>query len=125
VRMPSSVLSLVGRIPLEHLPQFLARCALFIGNNSGPQHIAAGLGIPTIGIHSGVVDSHEWAPVGPAAVAIRRDMTCSPCYFAVPSQCSRRVACIKELRPGDVVATCRKLLAIRAGSTRRSVVPTN
>lgn len=117
--MPSSVVSLVGHIPLERLPQFLARCALFVGNNSGPQHIAAGLGIPTIGIHSGVVDSHEWAPIGPAAVAVRRDMTCSPCYFALPEQCSRGVACLNELRPGDVLATCRKFLSIKGWSSRR------
>jgi ADP-heptose:LPS heptosyltransferase/GT2 family glycosyltransferase len=120
---PSSVLSLSGRIPMEQLPQFLARCALFVGNNSGPQHIAAGLGIPTVGVHSGVVDAREWAPIGPAAVAIRRDMTCSPCYLALPGQCTRRVACLTELRPGEVLATCRKLLAIKAGASRRTPVP--
>ncbi len=122
VPMPSSATSLVGRIPLERLPHFLARCALFVGNNSGPQHIAAGLGIPTIGIHSGVIDSHEWAPIGPAAVAVRRDMTCSPCYFALPEQCSRGVACLNDLRPGDVLATCRKFLSIRGWSSRRNLV---
>jgi O-antigen biosynthesis protein len=114
-----SVFSLAGRVPLEDLPQFLARCALFVGNNSGPQHIAAGLGVPTIGIHSGVVDSHEWAPIGPAAVAIRRDMACSPCYFALPGQCPRKVACLNELRPGDLMPTCRKLLSIKGGTRRR------
>jgi len=120
--MPSSVTSLVGCIPLEQLPQFLARCALFVGNNSGPQHIAGGLGVPTIGIHSGVIDSHEWAPIGPAAVAVRRDMTCSPCYFALPEQCSRGVACLNELRPGDLLATCRKFLSIRTSRSNRKLV---
>jgi O-antigen biosynthesis protein len=119
----SSVFSLLGRIPLERLPQFLARCALFVGNNSGPQHIAAGLGIPTIGIHSGVVDAHEWAPIGPAAVAVRRDMTCGPCYFALPEQCSRGVACLNELRPGDVLATCRKFLSIKGRAGFRKLLP--
>jgi ADP-heptose:LPS heptosyltransferase/GT2 family glycosyltransferase len=119
LQMPDPVYSFAGHIPLERLPQFLVRCALFVGNNSGPQHIAAGLGVPTVGIHSGVVDSHEWAPVGPAAVAVRRNMTCSPCYFATPDQCTRGIACLNELRPGDVLATCRKLLGIRGGACRR------
>jgi len=118
-QFPGAVSSLAGLIPLERLPRFLARCALFIGNNSGPQHIAAGLGTPTIGIHSGVVDSREWAPIGPAAVAIRRNMTCSPCYFALREQCARDVACLNELRPGDVLPMCRRLLAIRAGAAIR------
>jgi ADP-heptose:LPS heptosyltransferase/GT2 family glycosyltransferase len=123
LHVSAPVVSLVGRIPLERLPQFLARCALFVGNNSGPQHIAAGLGVPTVGIHSGVIDSHEWAPIGPAAVAVRRNMTCSPCYFALPEQCPRRLACLHELRPGDVLPTCRKLLAIRGWASRRESPP--
>jgi O-antigen biosynthesis protein len=119
--LPGSVVDLAGRIPLEQLPQLLWRCALFVGNNSGPQHIAAGLGIPAIGIHSGVVDAHEWAPMGPLAVAVRRDMTCSPCYFALPEQCPRNVACLNELRPGDVLATCRRLLSIKGGYCMRNM----
>ena len=60
----------------------LRACALYVGNNSGPKHIAAALGVPTIGIHSGVVDAIEWGPIGKRAVALRRNMTCSPCYLA-------------------------------------------
>ena len=45
----------------------LSACALYIGNDSGPKHIAAALGVPTIGIHSGVVDAIEWGPIGPSA----------------------------------------------------------
>jgi ADP-heptose:LPS heptosyltransferase/GT2 family glycosyltransferase len=121
---PNLVTSLAGRLPLGMLPHFLARCALVIGNNSGPQHLAAGLGVPTLGIYSGVVDAREWAPLGPAAVAIRRDMICSPCYFAQVQQCHRGVACLNDLKPGDILATCRKLLAIRAGSARRDSTST-
>jgi ADP-heptose:LPS heptosyltransferase/GT2 family glycosyltransferase len=106
------VFSLVGLLRLAELPGFLRRCVLFVGNNSGPQHIAAGVGIPTIGLHSGVVDATEWAPVGPAAVALRREMACSPCYFALPEQCQRGAACLRGLRPEQVLQTCRQLLLL-------------
>ena len=119
LRSPDAVQSLVGRIPLRSLPLFLSQCALMIGNNSGPQHLAAGLGVPTVGIYSGVVDAREWAPLGPTAVAVRRDMSCSPCYFALLQQCPRDVACLKELKPGDVLEACRKMLLFRAGGSRR------
>lgn len=107
-----SVHSLVGKIKLSELPSLLASSALYVGNNSGPKHIAAGLGVPTVGIHSGAVDAREWGPVGPRAVAVRRDVHCSPCYFAKVEDCPRGLACLTDLRPSDVYEVCSRLLAI-------------
>src|SRR5947208_11258041 len=56
LRHPEAVTSLIGKLPLADLPALLARASLFLGNDSGPKHIAAGLGVPTVGIHSGTVD---------------------------------------------------------------------
>ncbi|MGL1321194.1 glycosyltransferase family 9 protein, partial [Vibrio parahaemolyticus] len=64
------VVSLVGQVKLADLPSVLRACALFIGNDSGPKHIAASLGVPSIGIHSGVIDAVEWAPMGAASAAL-------------------------------------------------------
>jgi ADP-heptose:LPS heptosyltransferase/GT2 family glycosyltransferase len=94
-----AVVSLVGKTPLRQLPALLRACALYVGNNSGPKHIAAALGVPTIGIHSGVVDAIEWGPIGKRAVAVRRNMTCSPCYIARPEDCPRNFACMRGLDP--------------------------
>ena len=82
--------------------RLLRACALYVGNNSGPKHIAAALGVPTIGIHSGVVDAIEWGPIGKRAVAMRRNMTCSPCYLAQPEDCPRNFACMRGLEPSFV-----------------------
>ncbi len=100
----------MGRFTLAELPKLLARAALFVGNNSGPQHLAAGLGIPTTGIHSGVVDAAEWGPIGPRAVAIRRAMSCSPCFLGFPKDCQRGIACLTELSVSNVFKACVKML---------------
>src|SRR5207302_1646953 len=102
VRHPESVASLVGKLPLAELPALLAGVSLFLGNNSGPKHIAAGLGVPTVGIHSGTEDVREWGPVGPAAIAVARDMVCAPCYLAQAADCRRGLACLRELEPARV-----------------------
>ncbi len=107
---PGVVESLVGRVKLPDLPAVMRACVLFVGNNSGPQHIAASLGLPTIGIHSGVVDAAEWAPLGAQAMAIRRRMICSPCYLEFASDCPRALACLTGLLPRDVFAACRRML---------------
>jgi ADP-heptose:LPS heptosyltransferase/GT2 family glycosyltransferase len=113
VRRRDHMTSLVGRLPLAELPLFLETCALFIGNNSGPHHIAAALGVPTVGIHSGVVDAQEWGPLGDNAIALRRDMTCSPCYLLKREECPRNLACLRGIHPIDVLPVCRRLLKMQ------------
>jgi ADP-heptose:LPS heptosyltransferase/GT2 family glycosyltransferase len=110
VANPKSVWSLIGRVGLGELPALIARCSLFVGNDSGPKHIAAGLGVPTVGIHSGVVDAREWGPKGTNAFAIQRAMTCAPCYHLKLEDCSRGLACLRGLLPGDVLQVCQRLL---------------
>jgi len=104
------IVSLAGKLKLSELPYFLANCALFVGNNSGPQHLAGSLGIPAIGIHSGVVDPREWGPLGERAVAIKKEMTCSPCYLSKPADCHRGLGCLTQLTPGAVFPICQRLL---------------
>jgi ADP-heptose:LPS heptosyltransferase/GT2 family glycosyltransferase len=111
---PEVVWSVVGKLKLDDIPLFISRCALFVGNNSGPQHIAASVGTPTIGIHSGVVDSREWGPIGARAVAVSREMTCSPCYLLKLENCHRNFACLRQLEPVDVLRQCKRMLTLRA-----------
>ena len=110
-----AVKSLIGEVKLSELPALLATAALYVGNNSGPKHIAAALGVPTVGIHSGTVDAREWGPMGVNALAVRRDVHCSPCYLATIESCPRKLACLTELRPTEVYEICARLLAIAYG----------
>ncbi|MBN9507959.1 MAG: glycosyltransferase, partial [Alphaproteobacteria bacterium] len=113
VRRPEAVASVVGAVALRDLPTLLAACDLYVGNDSGPKHIAAALGVPTLAVHSGTVDPVEWGPLGPAAVAVRRAMTCSPCYLAHAADCHRALACLRGIRIADVWPLARRLLALR------------
>jgi ADP-heptose:LPS heptosyltransferase/GT2 family glycosyltransferase len=107
---PGRVATMAGKTSLSELPRLLLNCALYIGNDSGPKHIASAIGMPTIGIHSGVVDPVEWGPFGPRAIALRRNMTCSPCYLANADDCPRSLACLKFLEPNLVYEAAIMLL---------------
>jgi ADP-heptose:LPS heptosyltransferase len=96
---PEAVTSLVGKVPLSELPALLLGAALFVGNDSGPKHIAAGLGVPTVGIHSGTVDVREWGPIGPTpslspAKSCARPVICRSRRIAGAASC----ACASSLR---------------------------
>ncbi len=111
VRNDAPVASLAGLVGLADLPRILLAMDLFVGNDSGPKHLAASLGVPTVGIHSGTVDAGEWAPIGPTALTVRRDTVCSPCYLADIKDCHRSLACLTGIAVGDVYRACHKLLA--------------
>lgn len=113
VRATDRVLDLVGRSTLAEVPRLLAGAALFVGNNSGPSHIAAGVGTPTVSVHSALVSSEEWGPLGPNAVALRRNMTCGPCYIVDVEQCPRQLECLHSLSPFMVYEVCHRFLSLR------------
>ncbi len=114
LRRPAAVTSLVSKTGLHDLPAVLGSADLYVGNDSGPKHLAAALGVPTIGIHSGSVDAGEWGAVGPHALTIRRDMTCSPCYLARASDCHRGLFCLSGIRVSDVFEACLRMLNINS-----------
>ncbi|MCO6417211.1 glycosyltransferase family 9 protein [Siccirubricoccus sp. KC 17139] len=59
---------LVGRLALPEAAAVLARCALFVGNDSGLMHLSAAAGTPTLGLF-GPSRVEEYGPSGPRAAA--------------------------------------------------------
>lgn len=65
---------------LEELPAYLARCDLFVGNDSGPAHIAAAVGTPTVTIF-GPQNADWYRPYGPHGTVVHiTPMPCRPCF---------------------------------------------
>jgi ADP-heptose:LPS heptosyltransferase len=60
--LPAAI-DLVGRLTLPEAAACLARCVLFVGNDSGLMHLAAAAGAPTLGLF-GPTPVHEYAPAG-------------------------------------------------------------
>lgn len=107
------VASLAGRLDLAELSTALGRCDLFVGNDSGPTHLAAAVGIPTLGVYAGTVDPSQWAPLGPNAAALQRGMLCAPCYLGHPRECPIGVACMRQLHPEQAFEAAIRLLLPR------------
>jgi ADP-heptose:LPS heptosyltransferase len=66
--LPEAI-DLVGRLSLPEVAACLARCALFVGNDSGLMHLAASAAAPTLGLF-GPTPAAEYAPAGPRAAAV-------------------------------------------------------
>ena len=69
--LPEAI-DLTGRLALPEAAACLARCAIFIGNDSGLMHLAASAGCPTLGLF-GPTPAPEYAPAGRrAGVAVAK-----------------------------------------------------
>jgi ADP-heptose:LPS heptosyltransferase len=64
-------INLTGRLSLEVTAAFMTGLDLFIGNDSGPMHLAAAAGVPVVGIF-GPEDPQRWGPWAKRAKTVRR-----------------------------------------------------
>ena len=77
------------RLGLLGLGALLERAALFIGNDSGPMHVALAVGTPSIGIF-GPTEPHRSGPRGPGAEALLVPIECRPCrLYYTADTCER------------------------------------
>lgn len=102
--------------PLSELPATLARAHAFVGNDSGPMHVACAVDIPVVGISPHPVGgdpAHRNAPerFGPRAShaeMLRPSHAISPCS----DSCSALTPhCITLITPDDALAALRRVTA--------------
>ncbi len=116
--LPASipVVDLVGRAGLGALAGVLERLTVFISADTGPMHIAAALGTPTVGIF-GPSDPKRWGPLGPHTRVVRAGIWCSPCNLIrnPPARCQGHVPeCLAAVTPDMVVAAALDVAAGRS-----------
>ncbi|MFZ5801514.1 MAG: glycosyltransferase family 9 protein [Candidatus Omnitrophota bacterium] len=68
-----------GKTRLEDLPVIMDLCDLYVGNDSGPAHLAAAQKLESIILFSGTNDENVWHPWNPKLHLIRYAVPCSPC----------------------------------------------
>jgi ADP-heptose:LPS heptosyltransferase len=85
----------VRGVSLDRLTALLARCRLYLGNDSGISHLAAAVGVPTAAVF-GPSDATQWKPRGKNVLLLRRDVLCSPCTFSAMKACPHR-ECLADL----------------------------
>ena len=99
--MRTSALNLCGRLGLSEMMALLERASLYIGNDTGPMHISAAVGTPTVSIFSARDLPVQWFPYGEGHLVLRRDVPCSPCLKEV---CSHDLLCLDKITVDDVVS---------------------
>ncbi len=92
-----------GEMSLRELMAFLARCSLYITNDSGAMHVAAALGTPAVAIF-GSTDWVTTAPLGGHTRIVRVETPCAPCllrHCPIDHRCMTGVTTEMVIRAGE------------------------
>jgi ADP-heptose:LPS heptosyltransferase len=103
----------VTRLSVLELARVIAGLHLMISVDTGPAHLSAGFGVPTVVIF-GPTAPERWGPVGPGHQVVRRNLDCMPCSNTGDATCpraGRNHACLAELEVAPVLAAAEAALA--------------
>lgn len=101
-----SVVNLCEQLSLGMLAALFERSRLVVSNDSGPAHIAAAVGVPTISIFGRWqpgLNAERWRPVGKRAAIVK------PILDAVPER-DRKFSYIEDITVDQVIQACEYIL---------------
>ena len=105
--MKSEAVDLSGRTTLKQAIALIAKCDLFITNDSGLMHVAAALNTPQIAIF-GSTDHVATGPASSRSRIVRSSAPCSPC---LRRHCPLgHMDCMRQIRTGKVLRVARRIL---------------
>jgi lipopolysaccharide heptosyltransferase II len=117
--LPARAFDLTGKLTARETMAVIARLDLFLSPDTGPMHMAAAVGTPSVSVF-GPSDPVRYfsAPPGPRHVVVRRELWCSPCNLIrrPPAECTGHHGpeCLRLVTVDDVYAAAAGLLRARA-----------
>ena len=101
-------INLIGKTTLMQLGALIESCTFYLTCDSGPMHIAAAVGTPTIALF-GPTSPMRHGPYGDNHEAIEKPVECRPCYKRKCMRKDQPHLCMTEIDPNEVVAQILKM----------------
>ncbi len=99
------VVDLTGKTTLYQAMGLMAKCSLFVSNDSGLMHVAAALGVPVVAIF-GSTDPLRTGPLGRNCRVVRKPLSCVPCF---KTHCPQERECMERVSVDEVFEEIRKI----------------
>lgn len=97
--MHEKAVNLIGKTTLKELSVIIRDARVLIGGDTGPTHLAAGLGVPTIEL-MGPTDANRNGPYGQADNAIEIKADCKHCW---KRKCRKEIDCLEQITVEQVI----------------------
>ncbi len=104
-------LNLCGHFNVSALARFISELDLFVTPDTGPMHIAAWTGTPTLNLSLGPVNPWETGPFSPGHHVVRSSLDCTGCWRCI----RERTLCKDDMAAGKIAALVEALFSGRSG----------
>lgn len=104
IKLLDNTINLVGRTDVLQLGALLELSDICVTCDSGPMHIAAAVGTPTVALF-GPTDPIRHQPYGEGHTIIEKPVSCRPCYKRTCLRNDTKFICMKEITATEVVET--------------------
>ena len=98
--------NLGGKLSIGELTALFENSSLFIGNDSGPMHLADATGIPIVALF-GPAREARWGPFSKNSIVLRGNEPCQKCKG---KDCDYDFKCIRTISPDDVKRAIKGLI---------------
>jgi lipopolysaccharide heptosyltransferase II len=98
-----SIINMINKFSLNELCAFLKVCKVFVGNDSGPIHIASALNTHVVAI-LGPTNSLRTGPYGNKSKVIQHYIDCQPCR----NRNCKKVKCMESITVNEVFEEVKK-----------------
>lgn len=117
------VINMIGSTTIFQMAALIKNASIFIGNDSGPLHIACALKVPSVAVF-GPTSSIQLLPSDSNCTVVRRDLPCSPCYlhqfdFVPPCDGEERKGECMRISVLDVLSSVDSLISIKTHNSNQ------
>jgi heptosyltransferase-2 len=110
-----SAIDLTGRTTLAQAIGLIARCRLFISNDSGLMHVAAALGVPLMAVF-GSTDPLRTGPLNKNSRVFHKSLPCAPC---LKPECPEDRECMARITVEEVFEEAKEMWNSNDASRRQ------
>ena len=90
------------KISFDDFDALLSFCNVFVGNDSGPKHLASLRGANVVSLHNPRSNWGEWAQEH-SGVVLHRHVPCAGCHvYHDPEECGKDFICVTNIAPDEV-----------------------
>ena len=109
MRAMPNVSLLNTKLAFSEFDAIISNACLFVGNDSGPKHLAALRNVPVVSIHSPRTNWSEWGQIDSGCIVSRR-APCAGCGITSEDECGRGLQCLRHIEVDEVMSAVDRVL---------------
>lgn len=110
VRVMDGVTDLTGKTTLRETCAVLSESSMLVTGDSGPMHLAGGVGTPVVALFGPTHKAWGFYPEGASDIVLESKESCRPCSLHGKKLCDKDHICMQSLTPELVLQSIQALL---------------